>query len=143
MWFGDDLIFNQISFEAPDTDPSWTGIYQVPDGRPTHHFAWLQEGDETLDVVRIRRRVLEIQPLTFATLRQEIEAEDARGRVHRFHGEAIATAPIPAWPNVSFHDSVFRWEDEQGRIAHCTYQEIWFDRYQRALKARAQHAVLV
>jgi hypothetical protein len=143
MWFGEDLIFNQISFEAPDSDPSWTGIYQVPADRPTHHFAWLQEGDETLDVVRIRRRVLETQPVTFATLRQEIEAQDARGRVHRFHGEAIATAPIPAWPNVSFHDSVFRWEDERGRVAHCTYQEIWFDRYQRALKARSQHAVLV
>jgi hypothetical protein len=143
MYFGPDLIFNQISFEAPETDPSWAGVYEVPADRPTHHFAWLQQGEETLNIVRVRREVLESQPGTFATLRQQIEAEDENGRVHRFTGEAIATAVIPAWPNVSFHDSVFRWQDEQGRIAHCTYQEIWFDRYQRAMKARASRGVLV
>jgi hypothetical protein len=143
MYFGPDLIFNQISFEAPDTDPSWAGIYEMPADRPTHHFAWLQQGDQTLNIVRVRREVLESQPGTFATLRQQIEAEDETGRVHRFMGEAIATAVIPAWPNVSFHDSVFRWKDEQGRITHCTYQEIWFDRYQRAMKARASRGVLV
>jgi len=138
MCFGEDLIFNQISYEAPDADPSWAGIYDMPPDRPTHHFAWLQQGDKTLDVIRVRRKVLETQPGTFASLRQEIEAEDETGAIHRFHGRAIATAVMPAWPNVSFHDSVYRWEDERGRVAHSTYQEIWFDRYQRALKARAQ-----
>jgi hypothetical protein len=138
MYFGEDLIFNQISFEAPDTEPEWAGIYEVPEGRPTHHFAWLHAKGETRQIVRVRRNVLERQPHTFATLRQEIEAEDEDGRVHRFTGQAIATATIPAWPNVSFHDSVFRWEDEQGRVAHSTYQEIWFDRYQRAVKRRSQ-----
>ncbi len=132
-----DLIFNQISFEAPDTDPAWAGLYEIPEGAPTHHFAWLIQDGETKDIVRVRRNVLERQPVTFATLRQEVEAEDAEGRVYRFTGQAIATATIPAWPNVSFHDSVFRWEDESGRITHATYQEIWFDKYQRAVKARA------
>ena len=32
----------------------------------------------------------------------------------------------------------YRWEDEQGRVTHCTYQEVWFDRYQRAVKARSR-----
>jgi hypothetical protein len=137
MYFGEDLIFNQISYEAPDTEPSWTGIYEMPADRPTHHFAWLQQGDKTLEVVRVRRNVLEYQPITFATLRQEIEAEDSTGAVHRFTGEAIASAVLPAWPNVAFHDSVYRWTDANGRVTHATYQEIWFDRYQRAMKARA------
>ncbi len=137
MYFGEDLIFNQISYEAPDTDPSWAGIYDMPADRPTHHFAWLQQGDKTLEVVRVRRAVLEQQPITFAALRQEIEAEDSTGAIHRFTGEAIATAVLPAWPNVSFHDSVYRWTDAHGRITHATYQEVWFDRYQRAVKARA------
>jgi len=137
MYFGDDLIFNQISFEAPDTDPEWTGLYEIPDGAPTHHFAWLHTNGETKQITRVRRNVLERQPHTFASLRQEIEAEDEDGNLHRFTGHAIATATIPAWPNVSFHDSVYRWEDEQGRVAHSTYQEIWFDKYQRAVKARA------
>jgi hypothetical protein len=136
MYFGDDLIFNQISFEAPDTNPRWTGVYQMPPDRPTHHFAWLVQGDETKDIVRVRRDVLEYHPRLHMAVRQEIEAEDEDGVVHRFHGEAIAAAPLPAWPNVSFHDSVYRWEDEQGRVAHATYQEIWFDRYQRAMKGR-------
>lgn len=137
MCFGADLIFNQISFEAPDTGPAWTGVYEMPADRPTHHFAWLQQGDKTLEVVRVRRNVLEYQPQTFAALRQEIEAEDETGAVHRFTGEAIATCVMPAWFNVSFHDSVYRWTDASGRVAHSTFQEIWFDRYQRAMKARA------
>lgn len=136
-----DLIFNQISFEAPDTDPAWAGLYDIPAGAPTHHFAWLIVDGETRAITTIRRTVLERQPLTFATLRQEVEATDEDGRVWRFTGEAIATATIPAWPNVSFHDSVFRWTDELGRVTHATYQEIWFDRYQRAQVARTSPAL--
>lgn len=143
MYFGEDLIFNQISYEHPDTDPTWAGVFDIPADRPTHHFAWLIADGVTKEIVRVRRTVLETQPVTFATLRQEVEAEDEDGVVHRFTGEAIATAQIPAWPNVSFHDSVFRWEDEQGRVAHQTYQEIWFDTYQRAMKARAHRSSLV
>jgi hypothetical protein len=45
-------------------------------------------------------------------------------------------AAIPAWPNIGFHDSVYRWEDQCGRITHSTYQELWNDTYQRAMKAR-------
>ena len=46
--------------------------------------------------------------------------------------------PIPAWPNCTFRDSLYRWESEDGRIAHATYQEIWFDKYQRAMSERAR-----
>ncbi len=141
MYFGEDLIFNQISYEAPDTDPAYTGVYDVPADRPTHHFAWLQQGEVTKAITRIRRNVTEYHPQLFMAVRQEIEAEDEDGTVHRFSGEAIAAATLPAWPNVSFHDSVYRWEDEHGRVAHATYQEIWFDRYQRAMKARASALV--
>jgi len=70
-------------------------------------------------------------------MRQEISAEDDRGEVYRFRGEAIACASLPAWPNTSFHDSVYRWTDEQGRTTYATYQELWFDDYQRAMKRRA------
>jgi hypothetical protein len=136
MYFGDDLIFNQISFEAPDTDPAWEGIYQLPPDRPTHHFAWLHQDGETLEITRVRRNVTAYHPATHAAQRQEIEAEDEHGVVHRFTGEAIAMACLPAWPNASFHDSVYRWEDEQSRVAHATCQEIWFDRYQRGVKSR-------
>ncbi|MEU5942499.1 hypothetical protein ABZ807_25730 [Micromonospora sp. NPDC047548] len=139
MYFGADLAFNQVGFEAPDTDPGWSGVYEVPDGTPTHHFAWLHSDGETKQITRVRRNVLERQQHTFASLRQEIEAEDEDGRIYRFTGEAIATAPLPAWPNVSLHDSVYRWEDEHGRATYSTYQEVWFDRYQRAMKARAKN----
>ncbi|GAA5199755.1 hypothetical protein GCM10023322_76090 [Rugosimonospora acidiphila] len=139
MYFGPDLIFNQVGFEAPDTNPEWLGVYEVPDGAPTHHFAWLHSNGENKQITRVRRNVLQRQPHTFASLRQEIEAEDEDGRIYRFVGEAIATATLPAWPNVSFHDSVYRWEDEQGRVTHSTYQETWFDRYHRAVKARSRH----
>ena len=136
MYFGDDLIFNQISFESPDVDPSWAGIYDIPAGSRTHHFAWLQQGDKTLEIVRVKRKVLEQQPGTFAALRQEVEAEDETGTVHRFTGEAIAACVMPAWPNTSFHDSVYRWTDSHGRVTYATCQELWADRYQLGMKAK-------
>ena len=133
MCFGEDLIFNQISIESPDTDPAWAGLFEVPADRPTHHFAWLYAEGELREVTRIRRNVLEYHPQLYAALRQEIEAEDAEGRTYLFKGEAIAMAALPAWPNASFRDSVYRWEDESGRVAHGTYQELWSDTFQRAM----------
>jgi hypothetical protein len=141
MCFGEDLIFNQISFEALDTDPAWLGVYDVPADRPTHHFAWLYSDGEIKSITRIRRNVLERHPRLHAAVRQEIEATDEHGAVHRFSGAAIAMTAMPAWPNVTFRDSVYRWEDEQGRVTHSTYQEIWFDAYQRAMNQRDRDAV--
>lgn len=137
MYFGEDLIFNQISFEPLDTEPRWAGLYDVGD-RPSHHFAWVQRGEESRSVVSVRRNVLEYHPQLHMAARQEITAVDDHGDAYRFHGEAIAAAAIPAWPNVAFRDSVFRWEDEQGRVAHSTYQEIWFDKYQQAMSRRGR-----
>ena len=136
MYFGTDLIFNQISFEPLDTDPAWAGLYNVGD-RPSHHFAWVLRGDDSRQIKWVRRNVLEYHPRIHLPMRQEITAEDDRGELYRFHGEAIACAALPAWPNTSFHDSVYRWTDEQGRTTHATYQELWFDDYQRAMKRRA------
>jgi len=112
----------------------------MPADKPTHHFAWLQQGDKTLDIVRVRRNVLEQQPITFATLRQEIEAEDFHRRHPPVHRRGHRHRGDSGLANVAFHDSVFRWTDEFGRVTHATYQEIWFDRYQRALKARTTRA---
>ena len=141
MYFGEDLIFNQISFEAPDTDPAWAGLFEVPaTGRRTTSPG-SSAATRPATITRVRRNVLEYHPQTLAALRQEIEAEDEHGEIHRFTGEAIAWRALPAWPNASFRDSVYRWEDEQGRVAHATYQEIWFDTYQRAMKRRAPAGV--
>jgi hypothetical protein len=141
MCFGPDYIFNQISYEARDTDPEWLGVYDVPADRPTHHFAWLYADGETHAITRVRRNVTERHPQLYAALRQEIEAEDEHGRIHRFAGQAVAMTAMPAWPNVTFRDSVYRWEDDSGRVTHSTYQEIWFDAYQRAMKQRHRSAV--
>jgi hypothetical protein len=135
MYFGPDLIFNQISFEPLDTNPAWAGLYNVGD-RPSHHFAWIQRGDETRSIKWVRRNVLEYHPRIHLPIRQEITAEDENGELYRFQGEAIACASLPAWPNTSFHDSVYRWTDEQGRTTHATYQELWFDEYQQMMKRR-------
>lgn len=137
MYFGDDLIFNQVGVEAPDTQPAWSGLYDFPADRPTHHFGWVCSNGKVREVVRVRRDVLEYHPVMHAACRQEIEAEDEDGRLYHFRGEAIAMAALPAWPNAGFHDSLYRWEDEQGRVAYCTYQELWFDTYQRWMKARS------
>ena len=138
MCFGEDLIFNQISFESPDADPSWAGLFEIPEGAPTHHFAWLYADGDLEEIVRVRRDVQEYHPRLHAATKQEIEAEDAEGNIHRFRGEAIAMSPMPAWPNAAFRDSVYRWESEDGRVAHGTYQELWADAFQRAMFERAR-----
>ncbi len=137
MCFGDDLIFNQISFEPADTDPAWTGLFEIPADKPTHHFAWLYADGELREIASVRRNVLEYHPELNSATKQEVVATDGEGGTHTFRGEAIAAAAMPAWPNACFRDSVYRWESEDGRLAHGTCQEIWFDTYQRAMKARA------
>ena len=135
MYFGPDLIFNQISFEPLDTEPRWKGLYDIGN-RPSHHFAWVIKDGETRAITAVRRDVAEYHPRIHMAVRQEVTAHDDRGQRYRFRGEAIASASLPAWPNVSFRDSVYRWEDDEGRIAYCTYQEIWFDTYQKAMVNR-------
>jgi hypothetical protein len=136
MCFGPDLIFNQISFEAPDTNPAWAGLFDMPPGAPTHHYAWVYDGTDVHEITRVRRNVLAYHPRTHMAIAQQIDAIDERGRHYRFTGEAIAASAIPAWPNAGFHDSVYRWRDEHGRTTHCTYQELWADTYQRAMHQR-------
>ncbi|HEY0397699.1 MAG TPA: tyrosine protein kinase, partial [Acidimicrobiia bacterium] len=67
---------------------------------------------------------------------QDVEAEDEMGATWRFHGRAIAMAHLPSWPNGFFVDSVYRWEDDAGRVAHCTYQEAWYRKFHRAMTRR-------
>lgn len=137
MWFGEDLALNAVSFEPPDTDPAWLGLYDVAAGTPTSFYSWLVRDGEPLRLIDVRRNVLEYHPVLHAAQRQELEVVDEEGDRHRFRGEAIAMAAVHSWPNIAFRDSVYRWTDERGRVAYCTYQEIWYDDYQRAMKERA------
>jgi hypothetical protein len=115
-----DLAFNQVGFEAP-------GI---------HHFAWVCDRGELRNVVSVQRSVEALHPYVPAPLRQTIVAEDAAGATYCFTGEALALAPIPAWPNAGTYDSVIRWTDEAGRIGYGPGQGIWYDAYQRLMKGR-------
>jgi hypothetical protein len=72
----------------------------------------------------------------------EIEAEDEAGDSYQIKGEAIAFSPIPAWPNIASFDSVFRWEDDHGRVTHGPAQSVWNERVQHALKARRSTAAI-
>jgi hypothetical protein len=127
VYFGPDLAFNQVGFASAD----------VPDGHPTHHFAWVSVDGEVRDVVRVHRRDLELHPQTFAPLKSEIEAEDETGAQYSLRGEAIGLAPLPAWPNIAAYETLFRWEDEQGRISHGPGQSVWNHVSQKAMRAKA------
>jgi hypothetical protein len=134
--FGPDLALNAFSMEPPDTDPAWTGLYDVPADGPFHQGApYVVRGDEIRAVTSVRRDVLEYHPLTLQAARQVLEVRDEAGEEYRFEGSAIASASLPMWHNIAFVDSVFRWEDASGRTTHASYQECWFDRYQRARRA--------
>jgi hypothetical protein len=119
-WFGDDLAFNVTSTVSPD-------------GETSAYYKWLVRNGELVELTAARRSVLEYHAVLHSAVRQELELTDGDGRRQRFEGRAIAVAPVYAWPNVSFRDSVFRWEDEQGRVTHCTYQEIFWAGHQRKM----------
>jgi hypothetical protein len=136
MYFGEDLAVNATSFEAPDTDPAWAGLHDVPEDAPTSYWDWLVRDGEVFDLAEIRRDVHEYHPVLNSAIRQTLEVTDETGETHRFEGEALSVAPMFSWPNIAFTDSVHRWEDEAGRVTHCSYQEVWWDRYQRAMKGR-------
>lgn len=137
MAFGEDLIFCQTGFEDPEKDPVWKGLYKLPDGIPTHHFAWCYENGTQIGVDRISRKVHEYHPETHAAMRQTVEGHLSDGRVMKFEGQAVGMSRILAWPNATIRVGVYRWEDEQGRIATNTYQEMWFDQeFQHFMNAR-------
>jgi hypothetical protein len=135
IYFGEDFAFNQVGIEAPDTHPAWEGLYEVPEGAPTHHFAWISVGGEIREVTSVRREVTKVHPLLFAPLQMTIDADDETGEHHRFTGDAIAFCPIMMWPNISAFDSIFRWRDDDGRIAHGTVQTMHVEAFSHRMKA--------
>jgi hypothetical protein len=136
MYFGPDLAVNQVGWEHTDTDPAWAGLYAPDSEAPTHHFGYVLSGESILAITDVRRNVLEYDPLEFMPLRQELDVRDEAGKSYRFVGTAIALCPVPAWPNVMAHDSVYRWEDERGRLSYGPYQEVWSEAYQHAMRDR-------
>jgi hypothetical protein len=98
-----------------------------------HHFAWVVVSGEHREVVEVARNVHAYHPTLYTALSQTITARDEAGDRYTFSGRAIAAANIPQWPNASFRDAVYRWEDGDGRVVYSGYQEFWNDRYQRAV----------
>lgn len=129
------LCFNQIGYELHETAP-WRGAFTVDESKPAHYFAWLVKDGEVRNVPTVHRRALRYHPDLYMATEQEIVAVDDKGDRYRFHGEAIALAQLPSWPNGLFFDSVYRWTDEQGREAYCAYQEAWYQRFQRHMRRR-------
>lgn len=115
-----DLAFNQVGFESPGP----------------HHFAWVSDRGELRNVVSVHRSVEAAHPHLHAPLRQTIVAEDAAGTTYRFRGEALAMAPIPNWPHAVTYDSVVRWTDDAGHVGYGPGQGIWYDTFQRLMKAQ-------
>lgn len=136
MYFGPDLALNQIGVESVDTDPAWRSVYPGYDG-PGHRMAWLWQDGALRDVVDVRRTVHKRHPDLYSATEQTIEMTAATGERRVFTGSALAMCAVPAWPNVSAHDSLYLWTDEQGRTCHAPFQEAWFGNYQRALKKYA------
>jgi hypothetical protein len=139
MCFGPDLAFNQVGYEHADTDPEWkrAGLFaDVPDDRRAHHFAWVLVDGELHDVPTVRRNVLERHPMNGVALRQEIEAVDEQGREYRFHGRALAISEIFTNCNQASHDTLTRWESDDGRVTHCPYQEVWHEDFEHVIKGR-------
>jgi hypothetical protein len=138
MAFGKELSFNQVGIEDYQKNtPDWEGVFKYDKSKPSHHFAWLVKNEtEVRNIVKVYRKVLEFHPQLHSAIKQELELEDDRGEKYFIKGEAIAVAQLPSWPNNVFVDSVYRWEDDKGRVTHASYQEAWYARYQQFIKGQ-------
>jgi len=139
--FGPGFAFNQVGYESAATDPAFLDAFDIPPDKPAHHFGFVVADGESRAVTTVNRKVLEHDPVNFFPLRQEIEAIEEDGTVHRFDGKAVALCPTPSWVNAQACDSVTRWTDAAGRVAHASYQELWFDDFRHLMRARATAAV--
>jgi hypothetical protein len=135
VYFGADLAFNQVGWAHPDTKPIWGSAFDLPHDAPTHHFAWVSRNGEVRNVTKVHRNDLEVHPILLAPTRTEIEAEDECGDTYRITGEAVSITPLPAWPNLASFETLFRWEDAEGRVAYGPGQSVWNSTAQRAMKA--------
>lgn len=127
MYFDESFIFNQVSFEPMSENPPWASLYDIPDNAPTFHFAWICVDGEMRAVKSVHRNVTKRHPILSVAMAQTIIAEDETGQMHKFFGEAVAMANMPSWPNAALRVGVYRWTDEQGRVTHDSYQEMWLD----------------
>lgn len=148
MHFGDHLIFNQVGIEPEDTNPWWSGLFEIPPGSPTHHFAWVRAEGQMRTITDVRRTVQEHHPVLYAPTRQTVEATDETGRKYTFDGEALAMASVPCWTNATLRQFLYRWTDrDTGDVAQNSGQEIWLDhRYPTHAAKRAaaeSHSVSV
>lgn len=138
MCFGEDLSFNSVGVEDPNSNPIWEGVYAFPKSKPSHHYGWVVVNGEARNLTTVKRHVSEYHPTLHAATKQTIEAVDEKGQVYRFKGEAVAMANLPAWPNLFFVDSVYCWTDERGRKSYITYQEGWYAKNHRFRKGRLE-----
>lgn len=141
--FGPDLAFNAVGQESAKTNPTFLDAFDLANNDGGVHFTFIVENGETREMETVHRNVIEHDEATSAPIRQEIEAIEPDGRVHRFSGEAIALCPTPSWPNAQAFDSIVRWTDEQGRVGHSSYQELWFDDFRHVMRGsrRARRTV--
>lgn len=137
MHFGEELTFNQVGFENPDTDPLWAGLFEMPEAVPTHFHGWLSKNGELRKIASVHRQVHEYHPDLLTATRQTIRATDDADDEYHFEGEAIAMGAVPAWTNATLRQAMYRWTDQQsGAVAHNSGQEIWLDHRYAAHAAR-------
>lgn len=142
VYFDESLALNQIGFEDPAGGPPWAGALDIPEGAPTHHYAWVSRDGEVRGVVDVRRTVTRAHPETHAPLDMEIAATDDTGEEYHLTGEAIAFCPLPAWPNLSAFETLMRWRTPDGKVGYGPAQSVWSQRAQHILNEAAAAATI-
>lgn len=140
QYYGPDLAFSAVCIEHPDTNPSWEGIYEWPEGKSTLFYGWGVVDGELLDMVDVRRDCFDFHPWLTCPRRQEIDVTFSNGRTVHVSGEMTAVASVFAWPNSLMRCALYRWTTEDGRVTYDGYAEQYFDR-QYALEMRRRAGI--
>lgn len=137
VWY-DDLAFNQVGYEAADTDPSWAGVFDVPTDAPTFHNAWVIVNGEVRQIESVHLNATARHPYLHMVSAFEVSAVDSTGATHELSAEAIGMTALPTWNHSILRQALYRWTDSRGRIAYNSAQEMWWDQaFQHAMNRRS------
>jgi hypothetical protein len=137
QYYGPDLALNAFCIEHPDTDPSWKGIYEWPEGRSTVVHGWGVVHGELVDVTDIRRDASDFHPYFTCPQHQEVDVTFSGGKTLHFVGDMVSMSTVFTWVNTIVRAGVYRWRAPDGRTTYDAYMEQYHDgKYAREMRRR-------
>ncbi|MFT5131798.1 MAG: hypothetical protein ACI9VI_001560 [Candidatus Azotimanducaceae bacterium] len=116
--FGDDFVFNCVSFDCPSLDPDWKRMGMFDEFTEENRFlsGWIFKNGNLRKLIDVKK-ITTHNPRTLFPERVEIEITDSEMEKHKLIGEIRAASRWECWPNFNTVVCLTKWECN-GRIGY-------------------------